>query len=342
MSPVIRYSSSVSIWLALCLLLVASMVFVGGYTRLSGSGLSITTWNPIHGTLPPIGATEWDEEFAAYKATPQYQKINKGMSLDEFKDIFWPEYFHRLMGRLVGIVFFIPFVIFALRGCFTRRFSWRLIGIFALGGAQGFIGWFMVKSGLVNNPHVSHLRLALHLSVAFTIFALLLWALLDVTTSTKEKVPPTKHKVQGIYLLWFALLCLQIVLGAFVSGLHAGLIYNTWPTMNGQWIPDGLITATPWYENLTLIQFNHRCTAIALAVFFVIWCYAYRRYIQQKKLTNACLAVASVLTIQFILGILTLMKAAPLHLASIHQMTALLLFATSVVLLYRLKHAYDH
>ena len=175
---------AVSRWLLLCAALVALMVAVGGYTRLSGSGLSITEWKPVHGVIPPLSEAQWEEEFAAYRASPQYEKINRGMSLLEFKEIFWPEYLHRLLGRAVGLVFFIPFIYFAWKRAFPARFGVRLLGIFALGGFQGLMGWWMVKSGLVDNPHVSHLRLAAHLALAFALFALLLWSALDIKPPT--------------------------------------------------------------------------------------------------------------------------------------------------------------
>ncbi len=162
------------------------MVMIGGYTRLSGSGLSITEWKPVHGTIPPLNDIEWLQEFSAYQHSPQYQKVNMGMTFEEFKTIFWPEYIHRLLGRIIGAVFFVPLVIFGLRRSISKRFGWRLIGIFALGGLQGLIGWLMVKSGLVDTPQVSAVRLALHLSVAFAILGMLVWAVIDILLG----VPP--------------------------------------------------------------------------------------------------------------------------------------------------------
>lgn len=336
------------LWLALCAALVACMVLVGGYTRLSGSGLSITSWKPIHGTIPPLGEAEWQEEFDAYRLSPQYQKINRGMSLGEFKTIFWPEYFHRLLGRLMGAVFFLPLVVFVLRRALSRRLAWRLAGIFALGGLQGVIGWLMVASGLVDNPNVSHLRLALHLSLAFAIFALILWTLLDIAGSgqwavNREKLPSTVHRPLATYSLWFTLLCIQIVYGAFVAGLHAGLIFNTWPDMNGQFLPDGLAAGEPWYENIIMIQFIHRKLAVLLAVGFLFWWWRYRDYVKNNRLGSICTGVTAIIAAQFTLGVATLLNQVPLPLALAHQMTALLLFAASVVLLHgmALRKAYD-
>lgn len=323
-----RDRTAIVVWLCLCALLVASMVFVGGYTRLSGSGLSITEWKPIHGVIPPLNMEEWQEEFAAYQASPQYQKINKGMSLEAFKTIFWPEFFHRLLGRAIGMVFLFPLLVFAIRKSISKSFGLRLTAIFALGGLQGVIGWFMVASGLVDNPHVSHLRLALHLSVAFAIYGLLVWAIKDAM-----RCPEDKHgHVPLGYLAWIDLLCAQIILGAMVAGLHAGLVYNTWPTMNGQWFPGDLLSELAWYENPVLVQFIHRNVALMVAFSFILWWFSARFYVKNKSLCGLCAAVTSVIAIQFILGVLTLLHMVPLSLALAHQMMALVLFTLAVLL----------
>ena len=331
---------AIILWLSMCLLLVAGMVFVGGYTRLSGSGLSITEWKPIHGVVPPLNDKEWQEEFEAYKKTPQYDKINRGMTLDEFKIIFWPEYFHRVLGRIIGAVFFIPWLAFALRRSMNMRFTFRLAGIFLLGGLQGGIGWIMVKSGLVDAPFVSPLKLALHLSIAFAIFALILWSLLNTAASlrspvasAKENLPGTGDRRLGTYFLWFSLLCLQIVFGALVAGSHAGLLYNTWPTMNGAWIPPELSAGGPWLENPALIQFIHRTLAVLVALGFPLWWYN-----SCAGNSRLCRAIFGVILLQFGLGVLTLLHLVPLPLALAHQMAALLLFALAVALMHNLAH----
>ncbi len=331
MSPVIKNHRLVILWLCLCLLLVAGMVLVGGYTRLSGSGLSITQWKPIHGVIPPLNIEEWQEEFDAYRASPQYEKINKGMTIDEFKVIFWPEYWHRVLGRLVGFVFLLPLVFFAATRSINKKFGWRMTGIFALGGLQGLMGWVMVASGLIDNPYVSHIKLAMHLSLAFLIFALILWAILDVIT--KRQIQASSNRA---YKFWFTLLCLQIILGALLAGLHGGLIYNTWPDMNGNWLPEGMIPFS--IENITLIQFLHRKLAILLALGFLFWWFCQREYVKTKGLGKECIGVASILFLQFILGVMTLLHHVPLPLALMHQMTALLLFGVSVILLYGIKY----
>lgn len=330
-----RDRRAIILWLSICTLLVVCMVAVGGYTRLSGAGLSITQWKLVHGVVPPLDEAQWEEEFAGYKQSPQYQKINKGMSVEEFKNIFWPEYFHRLLGRAIGFAFLFPFLIFLCRRSFTKRFGWRLLGIFALGGMQGAIGWIMVASGLVNQPYVNPLKLALHLIVAFAIFGLLLWAISDagcqMPDAGKKKVLATGNRQLATYFLWFALLILQLILGALVAGNHAGLIYNTWPTMNGRWLPEN------FSDTLALIQFLHRKLAIILVLGFLFWWIAQREYVKNRRLGWHCLAVAAVLAVQFVLGVLTLVNAVPLPLALSHQLVALLLFAASVLLIHKLK-----
>jgi cytochrome c oxidase assembly protein subunit 15 len=333
-----RDHRAVSCWLLACALLVVMMVLVGGYTRLSGSGLSITTWRPIHGTLPPLNQTEWQEEFDAYRASPQYQKINKGMSMEEFRAIFWPEYLHRLLGRVVGLAFFIPYLFFLMRKSLSRPFAWRLAGIFALGGLQGLMGWLMVKSGLVDMPRVSHIRLAAHLGLALTILSFILWAWLDITQPKRSST--TNNTAPRWYKIWFSFMCLQIVLGAFMAGLHAGLIYNTYPTMNGQWIPDGLFSMSPIYinffENITMVQFMHRKLALVVAFGFLFWWFCHRAYVRHLMLVKACAAVALTIAVQFALGVFTLLHQSPLALALTHQMVAVVLLMLAVVLLHGL------
>jgi len=329
-----RDHSAIILWLAACAVLVAMMVMIGGYTRLSGSGLSITVWKPIHGIIPPLTDSAWREEFVAYQQSPQYLKINKGMSLDEFKTIFWPEYIHRLIGRITGAAFFIPLVIFAVRESFSVRFSLRLLGIFGLGALQGVIGWLMVKSGLVNDPQVSALRLALHLSVAFALLAMLIWAVMDLRDAAPLDLPASCKKD---YKIWFFALCLQIIFGALMAGTHAGLVYNTWPDINGQFLPDGLLKQ-PWYENLTLIQLTHRNLAVLVAGGFLFWWYYYRHYVKDNHLGKVCGWVALLIALQFALGVLTLLHQAPLTLAWMHQTVALLLFIIAVILMHKLCH----
>ncbi len=330
-------AKAVSRWLLLCALLVALMVAVGGYTRLSGSGLSITSWKPLHGIIPPLSHMAWEEEFAAYRATPQFAKINPDMNMLTFQEIFWPEFLHRLLGRTVGIVFFLPFVGFALRRTFSRKFGVRLLAIFALGGLQGVMGWYMVKSGLVNDPYVSHLRLALHLSLAFALFALLLWSALDVR-GLKNTTPNPKTRTPLAIIL--TLLCLQIVLGAFLAGLHGGLIYNTFPTMNGVFLPEEALQA-PFLHNIATIQFLHRWLAVIIILSYGFWWFAGKLYAMKGMLGTVLVALPLVALLQVGLGIMTLLLQAPLFLALAHQCTGLVLFALTVTALHGLCHAAD-
>jgi len=322
--------------------LVAMMVTLGGYTRLSGAGLSITEWKPVHGTLPPMSATAWEEEFAAYKETPQFQKVNSTMTAQEFKIIYWPEYFHRLLGRLIGFAVLIPFIIFLARKSLARPAIMHIGGIFILGALQGFIGWFMVQSGLVDNPHVSHVRLALHLAMAFAIFGLLEWLWLEVSgcglrvagcgkeIKTLITLPATRTPLPG-FSFWFSLLCLQIIFGAFMAGLHGGFVYNTWPTMNGKWLPES------FSGDIELIQFIHRWLAAAVVGGFVLWWFYCRQYVNNMHLTKACVVMSFLLGAQFLLGVLTLIEIVPLHLALPHQFIALALFAVAVGILFKLS-----
>jgi cytochrome c oxidase assembly protein subunit 15 len=330
-----RDHRAIILWLSLCALLVAMMVMIGGYTRLSGSGLSITEWKPIHGTIPPLDAAQWQEEFAAYQQSPQYKKVNMGMSLEGFKVIFWPEFIHRLLGRLIGAVFFMPLVVFAVRKSFSARFGWRLTAIFALGGLQGLIGWLMVASGLVDMPQVSAIRLALHLSVAFAILGLLVWAAMDAAKDKQgfviDDFLPSHHRPLTAYCLWFILVIAQIILGALMAGTHAGFIYNTWPTMNGEIVPYALFS-----DAITLIQFLHRNVAILVAFGFLFWWYCNREYVKNSHLGKVCAWVSALIILQFTLGVLTLVNAVPLPLALIHQTVALVLFIIVVLLLYKL------
>ncbi len=344
-------NKAIIIWLTVCLLFVAIMVLVGGYTRLSGSGLSITQWKPIHGIIPPLNEAQWEEEFSAYKNTPQYNLVNSDMSLAGFKEIFWPEFIHRLLGRAVGIVFFIPMLFFALRKSFSKQFCLRIFAIFVLGGLQGGIGWIMVKSGLDTGPYVSHIKLALHLAIAFAIYALILWVLLSFprrreSSVSIEKIPAfagmtiktfPHPRFLSSYKLWFSLLCIQIIFGAFMAGLHAGLLYNSWPDMNGEFAPSGLLAA-PVLENRIFIQFIHRTLAIFLAVSFVLWFHVHRKYIRNNGLGKICTIVALIILLQFTLGVFTLIYQVPLNIALAHQMTALLLWTVAVWLLYEITN----
>ncbi len=319
------------------------MVVVGGLTRLTDSGLSMVQWHPATGFIPPISQEDWQEKFSQYKQSPEYRDINTDMSLDEFKEIFWLEFIHRFLGRITGLLFFIPLVIFALQRALPPALSIRLFAIFLLGGLQGVIGWYMVKSGLIHDPWVSPLRLALHLGMAFIIFALILRTLLDVKfprsgLSFSAPIPPRLYYMTYIVIF---IIFLQSILGALLAGLDGGLTYNSFPLMDGQLIPDGLLAQTPWYENfyenITLVQFNHRIVGILTVIVTIIYCLYGLDNSPGRLRTGYALLLLLILT-QFTLGITTLLLHVPIPLALLHQFTALALFGTAVTLHHRLRN----
>ena len=333
----------IAIWLLTCCALVFAMVVVGGVTRLTESGLSIVEWQPIVGTMPPITQQDWNELLEKYRATPQYQQINKGMSIEEFKSIFWWEYFHRLLGRLIGLVFFIPFVYFLLRKQIDRSLGIKLTGIFILGGLQGFMGWYMVMSGLVNDPHVSQYRLTAHLGLAFIIFAALFWVALGLLSPEKEN-SRSNEDMQNLRRFSFgltALIFMMVLSGGFVAGIRAGLAYNTFPLMNGHFIPPDLFVLEPWYrnffDNMTTVQFDHRMIAWQLAFSVPLFWYKSRKIELSKTTYLACNLFLLMLAIQISLGIATLLHVVPIPLAASHQGGAVLLFAASLWVSHRLR-----
>ena len=272
-----KTSKIVGHWLLLGALLVIAMVVIGGITRLTHSGLSIVEWKPISGTIPPLNEQDWMVEFNNYKTSPEYLKYNSHFSLDDFKSIFWWEYIHRLLGRLIGFVFLIPFLWFYLTKKLTdKKLFKHLIIIFLLGGLQGFIGWFMVKSGLVNRPSVSHYRLALHLSTALFLFGYILWTALPIIAPNSKKT----RFIPKLYLklkILLGLVSLQIIYGAFTAGLKAGYIYPTYPKMGADWLPLSGIEAfndlgiLSLVENPILVQFIHRWLGALVLLFFIIF-----------------------------------------------------------------------
>ena len=326
---------SVAAWLLICCALVFAIVVVGGVTRLTHSGLSITEWQPIVGTLPPMSDADWNDAFAKYQLTPEYQQVNKGMALSEFQRIFWWEYCHRLLGRLVGVVFLVPFLWFLARRKIPPGYGARLAVIFALGAAQGALGWFMVKSGLVDDPRVSQFRLTAHLGLAFLIFAAMFWTALSLLApsrgSGRGAGAPVRRWTAGVALLVF----LQVLSGGMVAGIHAGLAYNTFPLMNGALVPAEILLLDPVWKNLfynmATVQFDHRLLAwiLAIAVPLTWW-----KVVRDPEALRAARVGAQLLlamfAVQVTLGILTLVHVVPLPLAALHQAGALLLFAAAL------------
>ena len=336
MSKNIQSSKAISLWLALLCVLVAVIVAVGGITRLTGSGLSMVEWKPIIGSIPPLNDAQWKQTFSLYQQFPEY-KHSGGMSLAEFKSIFFWEYLHRMLGRLIGVLFLVPFLFFYFRGYLDRHLSIKLMIAFCLLTAQGLMGWYMVQSGLVDVPHVSHYRLASHLFLAFIFFAWLFWLFLDLRSPTQHDMINPKRSD----LLWMfantitALVLIQVVFGAFVAGKHAGLGYNTFPRMDGQWVPDEIFRLEPlwknFFENSATLQFIHRGIAYILTLaIFSFWLLLKKHAANRRqRLAGNILLLGCLL--QVCLGVATLLYKVPLVLAVSHQLGALVLFAMAIV-----------
>jgi len=329
-------------WLLACCALVFAMVVLGGVTRLTRSGLSIVEWQPLVGTLPPLTEGDWTGLFEKYRETPEYQKINRGMSLEEFKGIFWLEYFHRLLGRLIGVAFLAPFVYFLVRHRIGAALGLRLAGIFVLGALQGVLGWYMVKSGLVDDPRVSPYRLTAHLALAFAIYGAMLWTALGLLSPAPEA--PASEGVRRLRRRGWgltALVFLMVLSGGFVAGIRAGFAYNTFPLMNGYVVPPGIFMLDPWYENffnnMATVQFDHRLIAWLLAV-LVPWYWWQARSVElpQRARVLFHLLVAAV-AIQIALGIGTLLLVVPVPLAAAHQGGALVVFTVVLALNHALR-----
>ena len=334
-----RGRRTVAVWLLIVAALVIAMIVLGGATRLTQSGLSMVRWQPVTGVFPPFSEQAWQEEFAQYQKYPEYQKINRGMGLTEFKAIFWFEYSHRLLGRLIGLAFALPYLWFLFRGQLRGRLAWQLGGVFFLGGIQGLVGWWMVKSGLVDHPDVSQYRLAIHLALALAILAFLLWfawrQLYPQVGSTRGQVPRR--------LAWTAVLLtyFQALSGALVAGLDAGRHYNTFPLMNGSWVPDEIWFHSPgWrnlFENPTTVQFDHRIGAYLVAILIIWLWWQGRRTPDAEGLRRACNFMALAVAIQIGLGIATLVYMVPVTLGILHQTGALVVFTTVLFVAFRMR-----
>jgi cytochrome c oxidase assembly protein subunit 15 len=335
--PVDRSSgtNAVRIWLLVTALLVLLMVLLGGATRLTDSGLSITEWQPIMGAIPPLSDTQWQEAFTKYQQIPEYQQVNKGMSLGEFKTIYWWEWAHRFFGRLIGLVFAVPFVIFWLRGRLDRPLTLKLLAIFVLGALQGVMGWYMVMSGLVDRVDVSQYRLAAHLALAAAIFGAILWVVFGMgeggaAADRRARQEALLYSAAGLSVLTF----IQIVLGAFVAGMDAGLAYNTWPLMDGALVPEGLSVMEPWYinpfENALTVQFNHRLAAYLLTVWAVLHAIAAHRRGASEPVVQSALWLAIAVLVQVLFGIATLIWSVPLGMALAHQAGAFIVFGLAL------------
>lgn len=329
------WDGAVRVWLYLVAGLVFLMVVVGGATRLTDSGLSITEWKPILGAIPPLSEADWHAAFEKYRQIPEYHLVNKGMSLEAFKFIYWWEWSHRFLGRFIGVAFALPLAAFWLMGRLRPGLGLRLTGVLALGALQGAMGWFMVKSGLVDRVDVSQYRLAAHLAIAFFIFGLLLWLAFDLEERRTVSAGLAPSRGQTRFAGFIVLLVfVQVMLGALVAGLKAGLAYNTWPLMDGALVPEGLGRLAPWYlnlfENVTTVQFNHRLMAYAVTALVLWQALDLRRKLGGSALAGSATWLAAVVLCQVMLGIWTLLVAVPLWLGLAHQAGAAIVLGLAV------------
>ena len=326
------YIKYLKLWLITLFLLIILMVAVGGLTRLTDSGLSITEWELFTGILPPLNINEWNFYFLEYKKIPEYQNINYGMTLNEFKVIYYWEYAHRLLARLVGLFSVIPLIILSLRFKNSKYYSNKYYLIFLLVCLQGFIGWYMVSSGLIENNDVSHFRLSIHLFLALLILSLIFWFILDIFKIKKfdEKIP---NLLLSIILI---LIVIQIILGAFLSGLNGGLIYNSWPDMNGNFFPNDVkfydVINSKLLSNPSIVQFLHRSTAYLLLFFILIFNYF---YIKKRYDFKYVLFFDVAIFIQIFLGIITLTSGVEIKYASLHQLGSILVLSSYFLILYK-------
>ena len=319
---------AIAVWLLVCAFLVFAIVLVGGVTRLTRSGLSIVEWQPIAGAIPPLNETDWQALFAKYRETPEFKLVNRDMTLSGFKSIFWWEYIHRLIARGIGLVFLLPLLWFQLRRALDRRLAWQLWGIFALGAAQGAMGWLMVKSGLVDDPRVNHFRLTAHLGLALAIFSAELWLALQLLWKNEER---------DRRALWLPAIVFAMALsGGVVAGLRAGYSYNTFPLMNGQFFPPAMWLLEPWWQNfstnLGTVQFVHRAFFWALAIVVPLAWWRYRQL-------PAAHAFAGMFVVQAALGITTLLLRVPVGFGAAHQGGAVLLLAAALWLAHSAREA---
>jgi len=333
---------AIAIWLLVCCATIFAMIILGGVTRLTGSGLSMVQWEPIMGVLPPFNQAEWEETFVLYQQFPEYKLKNFAMSLGEFKSIFWFEYAHRLLGRSIGIIFLLPFLFFLVKGKIDKALTPKLIAMFVLGGLQGLMGWYMVKSGLVNDPHVSQYRLTAHLALAIIIYAYMLWVALDLLCPrVDEHVKSSNRKLGQLSLIITVIVFITALSGGFVAGTRAGFAFNTFPLMDGRLIPVGLFELLPawrnFFENIVTVQFGHRLMATILFLIIpAFWWLAIKSRPEPRLRTGVHLLLAA-LALQLTLGISTLLLVVPVALAAAHQAGAVLLLTASLYVSHQLR-----
>tara|TARA_B110000881_G_scaffold15576_1_gene11576 strand:- start:521 stop:1576 length:1056 start_codon:yes stop_codon:yes gene_type:complete len=341
-NPQGQHDRQIAYWLFFCAAVIFGMILLGGVTRLTSSGLSMVDWKPIMGVIPPMTQTDWQEMFLKYQQFPEYQKINVGMSLEDFKPIFMYEYLHRVLGRLIGVIFIVPFLFFYFSRRIKTGLTPKLVIMLVGGGCQGLLGWYMVKSGLVDNPHVSQYRLTAHLGAAVLIYGFILWTAFGLVLTARAQPVELQRFSIGLS----ALIYLMILSGGLVAGTHAGNAYSTWPLMGDSFVPAGLYAMTPaWlsaFEDITTIQFNHRMFAyliVALVVAFAIRAFRFG-IVGRLKVGIFCLI--GLLGMQVTLGISTLIFYVPIPVAAAHQVGAVALLTASLFISHCLSNGLRH
>lgn len=336
-----HHQRRIGAWLLVCCIVLFSLVMLGGATRLTGSGLSMVDWKPVTGIIPPMTEETWMREFNAYRESPEYQQVNRGMALGDFKVIYWFEFGHRLLARSLGLVFALPLFFFWWRGWIPPRLKWPLLGLLGLGALQGWMGWYMVQSGLVDIPRVSPYRLAAHLSLALIIFSLMFRIALGLLMPGEHR----RHPLRRWTVSLLSLTGLTVFVGAFVAGLKAGFAYNDFPLMNGQWIPAGILGLEPlwrnFFENPATVQFSHRVLALSTFVLAIFVWWRQRAQGFGAGTRRAFHLMLAAVAVQVVLGIATLMLYVPVTLGTLHQGTAVLVLAAMIAADYKVSHGPD-
>jgi cytochrome c oxidase assembly protein subunit 15 len=339
-SDIDRHRRIVGLWLLILCALVFVMIMIGGLTRLTHSGLSMVEWRPVTGWAPPATEADWQTAFEKYQNFPEYKKLNRGMSLGEFKDIFWLEFAHRLWGRIIGLAFMVPFVILAVKGIIHRPWLPKLALAFLLGSLQGVLGWYMVKSGLIDRPDISQYRLVAHLGAALMIMGYLLWLALDFLAPPREDQARGPAPLYRFARMIMTLVTATILAGGFVAGLDAGFAYNTFPLMDGQIIPAAAFASDPWYrsffEDIATVQFEHRVLAMATLIAVAVFWIKSLSASMPKRATVFVHCLMAVTALQVVLGIATLVLEVPIVLALLHQANAIVAFCLVVWVTYEL------
>ncbi|MEX1032700.1 MAG: COX15/CtaA family protein [Cellvibrionaceae bacterium] len=339
--PQPQHNRQLAVWLLVCAFVLFCMIVLGGVTRLTGSGLSMVEWKPLMGAIPPLSDAQWQETFDKYKQFPEYQQVNRGMDLAGFKRIFAYEYAHRLLGRIIGLIFFVPMVFFWWKKRIPAGYKPKLVALFGLGALQGLLGWYMVMSGLVDVPRVSQYRLIAHLGLAVIIYGYMLWVVFDLLFPSHADAR-AGSRLKRVSFALSGLLFVMILSGGLVSGIHAGFVYNTFPLMNGHFFPPGLYGLTPtWtsiFQDITTVQFNHRILAYLLTVSILGFAIAVLRAGVDGRTKAGIFAMLAMLVVQVSLGISTLLLVVPIPLAAAHQGGAILLLTASLYVCHCLKN----